>query len=185
MSDIPEQPASADTVQAEGPDRPNRRVIFRDLLIFQVKLWLDGLKDIVLSPLSIIGFGIDVVFGSAMKGSVFYKVLKLGERYDLWLNLFGAAEKAEERRGGFLDPRAEDDRASLDDILRKHAPGPTPAAKVRNDGSDPASDRPKAPPQVDVEPVSPDEPPYGENGRSPESPEAEAPAGMERRMPSD
>jgi hypothetical protein len=113
------------------PDRPSRTVIFRDLLIFQVKLWLDGLKDVVLSPLSVIGFGIDVLFGRAMKGSVFYKVLKLGERYDLWLNLFGAAEKAEERRGGFLDPRAEDDRASLDDLLRRHTAGPTPAVDLR------------------------------------------------------
>jgi hypothetical protein len=184
MSDIPEPPSSADTAQNGEPDRPNRRVIFRDLLIFQVKLWLDGLKDIVLSPLSIIGFGIDVVFGGAMKGSVFYKVLKIGERYDLWLNLFGAAEKAEERRGGFLDPRAEDDRASLDDILRKHAPGPTPAAKVRRDGSNPASSRRKAPPQVDIEPLNPDDIPHGENGRSPESTEAEEPAGTERRTSS-
>lgn len=184
MSDIPESPSFADAARNEGPDRPNRRVIFRDLLIFQVKLWLDGLKDIVLSPLSIIGFGIDVVFGGAMKGSVFYKVLKLGERYDLWLNLFGAAEKAEERRGGFLDPRAEDDRASLDDILRKHAPGPTPAAKVRRDSSNPASSRQKTPPNIDIEPLNSDDLPHGENGRSPESTEAEEPAGTERRTTS-
>jgi hypothetical protein len=105
-------------------------VIFRDLLIFQFKLWLDGLKDIVLSPLSILGFGIDLLFGGVMKGSVSYKVLKLGERYDLWLNLFGAAEKAEKSRRGFLDARVEDDRASLDDVLRRHAPGPTRSRDV-------------------------------------------------------
>lgn len=170
---MPEPNSAADAaIDDELPDRPSRRVIFRDLLIFQVKLWLDGLKDIVLSPLSIIGFGIDVVFGRAMKGSVFYKVLKLGERYDLWLNLFGAAEKAAERRGGFLDPRAEDDRASLDDILRKHAPGPTPAAQVGTDTESASSGR-RAPADIDVEAPNPGENPHRQNGRSSESPEVE------------
>lgn len=125
-----ESSVSPETDDPGAVDKPSRRVIFRDLLIFQFKLWLDGLKDIVLSPLSILGFALDFFFGAAMKGSVFYKVLKLGERYDLWLNLFGAAEKAEKSREGFLDPRVEDDRASLDDILRRHAPGPTPASQI-------------------------------------------------------
>jgi hypothetical protein len=81
-------------------DRPSRRVILRDLLIFQIKLWLDGLKDVVLSPVSIGACVLDVLFRRKHQRGLFYRVMRTGERFDLWLNLYGAAKDADERRSG-------------------------------------------------------------------------------------
>ncbi len=79
----------------EGATSPgiSRWTILRDLVIFQVKLGLDGLKDVVLSPLSLITAGLAIVFGGRRRGRLFYWVLRIGERFDLWLNLFGAADR--------------------------------------------------------------------------------------------
>jgi hypothetical protein len=77
-------------------------VIFRDLVIFQVKLGLDGLKDVALMPLSITAAVLDVVFPGRRPGHRFYAVLRVGERFDSWLNLFGAAKDADARSGGLF-----------------------------------------------------------------------------------
>lgn len=71
-----------------------RWIILRDLLIFQVKLVLDGAKDIVLSPLSLAAAGLDVLFPGERPGRRFYAVMRMGEKYDRWLSLFAAADKA-------------------------------------------------------------------------------------------
>jgi hypothetical protein len=77
-------------------------VLFRDVLIFQVKLALDGAKDIVLMPLSLLAAGVDVLFPGPRPGHRFYAVIRIGEKYDRWLNLFGAASEADARRGGLF-----------------------------------------------------------------------------------
>ena len=68
--------------------------LFRDLAIFQLKLFLDGLGDLVLSPLSFLAALWDMIPGGR-KGRAFYAVLRLGERWDLWLNLYRPAKDAE------------------------------------------------------------------------------------------
>lgn len=74
----------------------SRGVLIRDLVIFQVKLFLDGLKDVVLSPLSAgAGFLAILTGGHSRWARVFYRVMRVGERYDLWLNLFGAVRRAD------------------------------------------------------------------------------------------
>jgi hypothetical protein len=76
------------------PNEPSGGVLIRDLLIFQMKLWMDGLKDIVLAPVSIVAAALDLLLGPGRNGPRLYGVLRMGERFDLWLNLFGAANKA-------------------------------------------------------------------------------------------
>lgn len=71
-----------------------RWVLLRDLAIFLGKLALDGAKDIVLSPLAIAAATVDVLFPGDRPGRLFYAVLRAGERFDRWLSLFSAAEKA-------------------------------------------------------------------------------------------
>jgi hypothetical protein len=70
-----------------------RGVLIRDLLIFQLKLVLDGAKGVLVFQLSIGAAVIDFILG---RPALFYRVLRFSERFDLWLNLYGAAEAAAE-----------------------------------------------------------------------------------------
>ncbi len=72
-----------------------RWVIVRDLLLFQLKLFLDGIIDVALSPLSIAAALVEIFFGGERRGRLFYAVLRFGERVDLWLNLYGASRRAD------------------------------------------------------------------------------------------
>lgn len=80
----------------------SRWVILRDLLIFQVKLLLDGAKDIVLAPVSIGAVVLDLFLPTEKPGERFYAVMVLGERFDRWLSLFGASEKASALEDGLF-----------------------------------------------------------------------------------
>lgn len=91
-----------------GAEPPTRTVLVRDLIVFQVKLWLDGLKDLVLAPLSLAALAIDLLRGASSSDKMqFYRVLHLGERYDRWLNLYGAyTDRVAQQRDGTGDAEA-------------------------------------------------------------------------------
>ncbi len=74
--------------------------MFRDLIIFLVKLAIDGLKDLTLMNLAIGAAILDVLAGGGKRPRLFYSVLRLSERFDLWLNLNGAVEKMESGEAG-------------------------------------------------------------------------------------
>lgn len=76
--------------------------LIRDLLIFQVKLVLDGLKDLALIQISIGAALYDLLFGRPGRPMLFYSVLRLSERIDLWLNLHGASTRAEATEDGLF-----------------------------------------------------------------------------------
>ncbi len=92
--------------------RASRSVLLRDFFIFQLKLYLDGFKDVSMSLLSLVAVVIDLFFGGTRK-RIFYKVIRLGERIDLWLNLHGALSKAEETEDGLFGSS----RAGTDTML--------------------------------------------------------------------
>lgn len=69
---------------------PSRGKLFRAALVFEIKLAMDGLKDIVLAPLAIIGAALDLISGNGTEGKQLRRVLLLGERYEGWLNLYGS-----------------------------------------------------------------------------------------------
>lgn len=79
-----------------------RWVILRDLAIFQAKLFMDGAKDVVLSPLAFGAVALDLLLPGSQPGHRFYAVMRLGERYDRWLSLFSAAEKASALEDGLF-----------------------------------------------------------------------------------
>ena len=77
-----------------------RSVMIRDLIIFLVKLAIDGLKDLALMNLALGAAVLDVISGGGKRPRLFYSVLRLSERFDLWLNLNGAMEKMESGEAG-------------------------------------------------------------------------------------
>jgi hypothetical protein len=79
----------------EAQERLDRRTLIRDVAVFQFKLIVDGLRDLVLVPVSLIA-GI-VSFVSArddVPGSQFYELLEVGKQSEHWIDLFGALRNA-------------------------------------------------------------------------------------------
>jgi hypothetical protein len=93
----------------------DRWVIVRDLIIFQIKLLLEGLKDIVVSQISIGAAALDLLFPTANRGARFYAVMRAAERFDNWLSLYGATEKASANEDGLFGVS----RAGSDSLLGK------------------------------------------------------------------
>jgi hypothetical protein len=81
-------------------------MLIRDVLSFQLKLFVDGVRDLVMMPLSI-GAGVFDLLGVGPRpGLHFYTLLRLGHRTERWIDLFGATEHAESlpaRRGRGID----------------------------------------------------------------------------------
>ena len=67
-----------------------RRVTFRDFVVFQVKLALEGVKDLVAINLSIVAMVIDIIAGAGKRPRRFYAVMRLCQRFDRWLRLYSA-----------------------------------------------------------------------------------------------
>lgn len=102
----PQAPRSTESTSSDPSTSPDAvtplDVTARDFAIFQAKLLLDGLKDFLLFNLSIGAFVLDLLSGGGRQRRFFYRVMELGERVDLWLNLHGAAGKAEDTGDGLF-----------------------------------------------------------------------------------
>ena len=75
---------------------PGRWQLLRDLIAFQFKLTLDALRDLLLSPVSIILVIAGLVTGQKNPGKYFYDLLHLGHKSDKWINLFGLPDEENE-----------------------------------------------------------------------------------------
>lgn len=70
------------------PGSADRWELIRDVIVFQVKLMFDAVRDVVLSPISIVAGLIDLVAGGNPAGRNFHRVLAAGGRAEAWINLF-------------------------------------------------------------------------------------------------
>lgn len=120
----------------DEPDtRSTRRTLIRDAAVFQFKLVLDGLRDLLLVPVSIVGAVISLIDSkSGQPGSQFYDVLAYGKRTERWIDLFGALrdrQADEAPDGGSLDEVMDRMEAYVIDEYRRG--GITKQAKDRID----------------------------------------------------
>ena len=58
-------------------------------LVFQAKLIVDGLRDLVLVPISLVAAVFGLIAGGSEPGRYFEQVLRFGRRTEAWINLFG------------------------------------------------------------------------------------------------
>ena len=71
--------------------------LIRDIGVLQVKLVVDGLRDIILVPASLVAGIISLVTSTDGKpGTQFYRLLAWGKESELWINLFGATKNSPE-----------------------------------------------------------------------------------------
>lgn len=91
---------------------PQASTIMRDALVLQAKLVVDGMRDALLIPVSLVAAIISVFQPDQEKGKLFYEVVRAGRSSERWINLFGAADR--------IYPHADDDPeeiAGLDELL--------------------------------------------------------------------
>ncbi|WP_439106342.1 hypothetical protein [Congregibacter sp.] len=96
---------------------------FRHVLVFQLKLAADALRDFLLSPLSLAAFAIDVVTKPKVEKSLYLRLMLLGRRSDRMINLFDDHADS----GELTIDRAVDE---LEEIVRA-AQGDGSAGKTR------------------------------------------------------
>ena len=73
----------------------SRSVLLRDVAVFQFKLIVDGLRDLVLVPVSLIAGVISFLSArDGVPGSQFYHLLEAGKQSEHWIDLFGAMRNA-------------------------------------------------------------------------------------------
>lgn len=68
--------------------KPARWPLIRQGVVFQFKLGLDALRDILLSPVSMVLIVVDVVMANNHQQSYFNRLMRLGKKSDYWINLF-------------------------------------------------------------------------------------------------
>jgi len=79
-----------DAAQAAPQSLHRRRVVFRDVLVLQVKLFIGGWLHFLLGPATLATAFLDLIWKSNRHGSRFYRVLDWGHRAEEALGLFAA-----------------------------------------------------------------------------------------------
>jgi len=118
---------------------PSPGVLVRDALIFYIKLLVDGAKDLVLVQVALLAFCVDLILmlGTGRRRSFFYRVMEIGERFDLWLNLYTPSRRARHNADGlFGESRAGDDTflGEFEELVRR---GPEPVVHPAGAASTP------------------------------------------------
>lgn len=153
----PAPTAPAPTALAPTAPAPTRGRVLRDFALFQLKLLVDGLKDLVLSPLSL-GVLVVGLISPQWAGPLWRRIFRVGRALDHWIDLFpdpeadasgrsgptmhsaiGHAEAlvAALRRGGVADPHVQAQLAAVLRTVNAAVPGavtPTPARGTQASG---------------------------------------------------
>ena len=112
------------------PEYESRWKLARDLGVFELKLAVDGLKDIVLAPLALAAVVADMVMPAESRGMFLRAVIRIGESFEAWLNLYGLKRRGASRtvmdEGGsdvimdYIESTALDLHRGLKDRKRKN-----------------------------------------------------------------
>jgi hypothetical protein len=85
-----------ETSEAAG-HYPDRWTLIRDVVVLQAKLVVDGFRDLLLVPASLVAAIVSLVSGDKDRpGPQFYRLIGLGKQSERWIDLFKAYENAPE-----------------------------------------------------------------------------------------
>lgn len=80
---------------SKAPRNRHRLQLVRDVAVFQLKLIVDGFRDLLLVPASLVAGIASFLHSGPGAGAAFYDLLRLGARSEEWINLFAAANRDE------------------------------------------------------------------------------------------
>lgn len=86
-----------------------RTELVREAVVFQLKLMADGLRDLVLLPISLVATLIGLLRGGDEPEREFRQVIEMGRASEKWINLFGNHDTVEDSNVG----------ASIDTLFTK------------------------------------------------------------------
>ena len=72
------------------PATDTRWHFLRDVVVFQLKMFLSNVRDLALMPISLIAAFIDLIYKGERQGTLFYKVLRWGAHSEEVINVYSA-----------------------------------------------------------------------------------------------
>jgi hypothetical protein len=105
---------------------PSVRRLLRDVLVFQFKLAMDGFRDIVLSPVSILVAIYGVVVKPSNPSVYFQSLLKFGRKSDDFINLFNHNTPADKKTTPPSDEYVEKIETLVTERIKKRDIGSHP-----------------------------------------------------------
>ena len=91
----------------------DRATLIRDMALLQVKLIVDGFRDFLLVPVSLVAGLLSLLKAGERPGLQFYELLHLGRRTERVINLFGAADRIRTEEAGAAEV------TDIDDMMRR------------------------------------------------------------------
>jgi hypothetical protein len=76
----------------DGPASDARWRFLRDVVVFQLKMFLDNLRDFALMPISLVAAIIDLIYKGERQGALFYRVLRWGAHSEEVINVYSAIQ---------------------------------------------------------------------------------------------
>jgi hypothetical protein len=115
-----------------SPETRSPRVkLIREAAVLQIKLLVDGFRDALLIPVSLVAALIGLLRGGDEPEREYRKVIKLGRRSERWINLFGC-----QRPLGKSHPIG-----SMDNVLGQMESAVMEHYKKERTGKEPATDK--------------------------------------------
>ena len=83
---------TSDELSGSSRNREERWTFFRDVVVFQLKMLLDNVRDIVLMPVALGAALIDLFYRGEREGALFYKVLRWGLHSEEVIDVYSSIE---------------------------------------------------------------------------------------------
>ena len=113
-----------------APGDDNHWKFLRDVLVFQLKMLLDNVRDFALMPISLVAALIDLIFKGERQGALFYQVLKWGAHSERVIDVYSAIEE-HEKPGVNPDHTVDAVIARLEGVLVREVEKGGTAASVK------------------------------------------------------
>jgi len=89
MTTPPSHPPNSDDDPHQQDTPQSRLQLVWDVLVFQAKLMVDGLRDVFLVPVSLAAALLGLLIGGRKPARFFDAIIRFGRRSEAWINLFG------------------------------------------------------------------------------------------------
>lgn len=83
-----------------NPESSKRQQLVRNIVIFQLKLWVDGLRDLILLPVSLVAAIVGFLRSGEDPERELNQVKAYGRQTEEWINLFGQHGVGEQQGDG-------------------------------------------------------------------------------------